>query len=169
MVARSPRLAWRLATESWPWPARAQHGRKRRTGELVGQLFTWIEENPSADLSLPAIARQAAMSCQDAGPAFSRASRHHSGRLDRARACPPCASLVGNDTVGGRASGRRIWVWISGRNAPALRRNCRNDSTAYRRAFSRGDGQQPGVPIRQPFSRAARRFTTSPRKRAVLV
>ena len=28
----------------------------------IGQLLTWIEENPSADLSLPAIARRAAMS-----------------------------------------------------------------------------------------------------------
>ena len=28
----------------------------------IGQLLTWIEQNPSADLSLPVIARRAAMS-----------------------------------------------------------------------------------------------------------
>ena len=95
----------------------------------IGQLLTWIEQNPSAG-SLASCHRTACgHEHQNAEPALPRASWRDSSQLDRACACPPCASPAGNDAFGSRASGRRIRVWISSRDAPTLRRNCRNDPT----------------------------------------
>ena len=101
---------------------------------------------PPQDLSLPVIARHAAMSIRTLSRHFrAQVGTTPANWIARARV-RRAQALVGNDTVGSRASGRRIRVWISGRNAPALRRNCRNDSTCLpTRILAPGQKSIPGA------------------------
>lgn len=107
----------------------------------IGQLLTWIEENPSADLSLPVIARRAAMSIRT----FSRQFRAQVGmtpanwiarsRVRRAQALLETTKLdvervASESGFGSAAVMRQRFAEIVG-----------TSPLAYRRAFSRGDGR----------------------------
>jgi transcriptional regulator GlxA family with amidase domain len=127
----------------------------------IGQLLTWIVENPSTDLSLPVIARRAAMSIRT----LSRHFRAQVGttpadwiaraRVRRAQALLETTQLAvervaAESGFGSAAVMRQRFAEIVG-----------TTPLAYRRAFSRREGQRPPVSIRQRTSRPVRSLTPS--------
>jgi transcriptional regulator GlxA family with amidase domain len=105
----------------------------------IGQLLTWIEQNPSADLSLPVIARRAAMSIRTLSRHFraqvgtSPANWISRVRVRRAQALLETTQLAVERVAaecgfGSAAVLREHFAEIVGTNP-----------LAYRRAFSRGE------------------------------
>jgi transcriptional regulator GlxA family with amidase domain len=107
----------------------------------IGKLLTWIEQNLSSDLSLPVIARRAAMSTRT----LSRRFREQVGTtdpVDRGRACPPRATAARND----RLRGRKLATEAGFGSAAVLREHFREivgtSPLSYRHAFCRNGQQQ---------------------------
>jgi transcriptional regulator GlxA family with amidase domain len=127
----------------------------------IGQLLTWIEKNPSADLSLPAVARRAAMSIRTLSRHFraqvgtTPANWIARARVRRAQALLETTQLAvervaAESGFGSAAVMRQRFAEIVG-----------TTPLAYRRAFSRGDGMRLPAPIRQRASRSVRSLIAS--------
>ena len=127
----------------------------------ISQLLTWIEENPSADLSLPVIARRAAMSIRTLSRHFraqvgtTPANWIARARVRRAQGLLETTQLAvervaAESGFGSAAVMRQRFAEIVG-----------TTPLAYRRAFSRREGQRPPAPIRERASRSVRSSTAS--------
>ena len=109
----------------------------------IGQLLTWIEQNPSADLSLPAMARRAAMSIRTLSRHFrAQVGTTPANWISRARTRRAQALLettkfavervAAECGFGSAAVMREHFVEIVG-----------TTPLAYRRTFSRGESRRP--------------------------
>src|SRR5262249_16551417 len=105
----------------------------------IGQLLTWIEQNPSADLSLPAMARRAAMSIRTLSRHF-RAQVGTSPAIWISRARIRRAQSLLETT---QLAVERVASECGFGSAAVLRENFAEivgtTPLAYRRAFSRGE------------------------------
>ena len=79
--------------------AGAVHRSRATAGDhtSIGQLLTWIEQNLRRDLSLPVIARRAAMSTRTLSRRFREQVGATPANWIAARACPACATAARND------------------------------------------------------------------------
>src|SRR6266704_4112119 len=120
-----------------------------------------IQQNPSADLSLPVIARRAAMSIRTLSRHFraqvgtTPANWISLSRVRRAQRLLETTELAvervaAESGFGSSAVMRQHFAEIVG-----------TTPLAYRRAFSHWEGQRPPAPIRQRASRSVRSLTAS--------
>ena len=121
----------------------------------IAPLLIWIEQSLSKELSLPMIARRAAMSTRTLSRRFREQSRHDARAMGCRRARASCPATLGDNRPLGRGGRHRGRIQICMRVAAAFRRNRGNKSTripAY--LLSRPEGR----PIRNRDSFAKNRL-----------